>query len=302
MRRNVAFLFILLGAAAASTPTVPALAQEPVKLGHVHGLGFSSDGSRLKIPDHYGIAIYSDGRWSKAPGPAHDYMGFVVTREFIISSGHPERSGNVANPVGLIRSSDRAQSWTNIGFAGEAEFHIVAAGHASKAVYVYSTAPNSHMPRPGIYQAMGENPVWRRARGHGLRGELTMLSAHPTEPATIAAATDAGLFLSRDGGDRFKQVAGGQVTAVYLTLEGDGVWFGVFDGKPRLFTADLTAFRQQELALPAIGHDAIAYIAQNPVRRPKFAIVNFQRSVFITPDRGHTWTQIAQARGTSPGP
>lgn len=89
MRLNVVFCVALV-IAATLWFTARAFGHEPVNLRHVHGLGYSADGSRLKIANHYGIAVYSHGRWSKAPGPAHDYMGFVVTRDFIITSGHPE--------------------------------------------------------------------------------------------------------------------------------------------------------------------------------------------------------------------
>lgn len=301
MRRNVALGVMLITTAATLWFTAFALAHETVKLRHLHGLGYSADGNRLKIANHYGIAVYSDGRWSKAPGPAHDYMGFVVTGEFIISSGHPEGSSSVSRLLGLIRSDDRGRSWTSLGFEGEAEFHIVAAGHATNVVYVYTAAPNSRMPSPGIYRRIEESAGWRHARADGLRGELNVLAAHPTEPGTIAAATTAGLFLSRDSGDVFDRIAPGHVTATCFTLEGDALWFGTFeDRRARLFRKHLARAAQQEINMPSIGVDAVAYIAQNPARRAEFAIASFQRSVFITPDSGKTWHEIARARGTLP--
>lgn len=301
MRRNVALSVMLITAAATLWFTGFALAHETVKLRHLHGLGYSADGNRLKIANHYGIAVYSDGRWSKAPGPAHDYMGFVVTGEFIISSGHAEgsRSSSVSRLLGSIRSHDRGRSWTRLGFEGEAEFHIVAAGHATNVVYVHTAASNSRMPSPGIYRTMEETPGWRHARAEGLRGELNVLAAHPTEPGTIAAATTAGLFLSRDSGDVFDSIAPGHVTAACFTLESDALWFSTFeDRRARLFRKHLARPAQQEINMPLIGVDAVAYIAQNPARRTEFAIASFQRSVFITPDSGNTWREIARARGT----
>ena len=301
MRRNVALSVMLITTAATLWFTAFALAHETVKLRHLHGLGYSADGNRLKIANHYGIAVYSDGRWSKAPGPAHDYMGFVVTGDFIISSGHPEGSSSVSTLLGLIRSDDRGRSWTSLGFEGEAEFHIVAAGHATNVVYVYTAAPNSRMPLPGIYRRIEETAGWRHARADGLRGELNVLAAHPTEPGTIAAATTAGLFLSRDSGDVFDRIAPGHVTTACFTLEGDALWFGSFeDRRARLFRKHLGRAAQQEINMPSIGVDAVAYIAQNPARRAEFAIASFQRSVFITPDSGKTWQEIARARGTLP--
>ena len=57
-----------------------ALAQgQSITLHHVHGLAYSGDGKRIMIPSHHGLAIYENGKWSKAPGPQHDYMGFSAT-------------------------------------------------------------------------------------------------------------------------------------------------------------------------------------------------------------------------------
>lgn len=39
-------------------------------------------------------------------------------------------------------------------FGKDAEFHLVAAGYFSNALYVYNTAPNAHMPM--------QSPVSRR--------------------------------------------------------------------------------------------------------------------------------------------
>lgn len=69
--------------------TASAHAQSAVTLTHVHGLAYSGDGKRLMIPSHHGLALYENGKWSKAPGPQHDYMGFSGTATRLYSSGHP---------------------------------------------------------------------------------------------------------------------------------------------------------------------------------------------------------------------
>lgn len=274
--------------------TGPGIA-ETVTLRHVHGLGYSSDGNRLMIPSHDGLAVYGGGRWSKAPGPEHDYMGFAVTRNFIFSSGHPAPGTGLANPFGLIRSRDGGQSWTKLGLEGEADFHVMAAGYANDAVYVYGPTPNSRMPRPGIYRMIGQGLGWRRANGRGLQGEVHTLAVHPTDARTFAVATSAGVFLSRNGGDELKPIMeGAQALAACFTLDGDSLWFGALDGKPGLFRVDLGNGARDELGLPPLGRDAVAYIAQNPARRTEFAIATVERSVFLTPDAGKTWKRIAE--------
>jgi hypothetical protein len=283
---------------------LPATAQAIIELRHAHGIGYSPDGSQILIPNHFGIAVYGEGRWSKVAGPAHDYMGFVVTRDFIFTSGHVAGSRGVTNPLGLMRSADRGKSWITLGLEGQVEFHLVAAGYLSNALYVYNAEANPALPRAGIYRMMGDRLVgWRGAEGRGLEGEISMLTAHPTESATIAAATTAGLFLSRDGGDEFKPVeTGARATAARFTLDGDAILLGILKGRePGLFRIAIKDGLRKELSLPAFGRDAVANIAQNPARRTELALITFERAVFISSDGGKTWRRIARARGTLPG-
>lgn len=302
--RRIAACRLALALSVVLTLLASTSAQALVELRHTHGLGYSADGSQILIPNHYGIAFYSEGHWSKVRGPAHDYMGFEVTRDFIFSSGHAAGSRGGANPLGLMRSADGGQSWATLGFAGEAEFHLVAAGYLSNAVYVYNAQSNSVMPRVGIYRMMGDRLVgWRRSAARGLQGEPGMLAAHPTESATIAAATPAGLFLSQDSGEEFKAIMTGmRATAARFVLEGGAILVGTWNGKqPGLFRITLKDGASTELALPSFGRDAVANIAQNPVRRAELAMISFEHAVFVSSDAGMTWRRIARARGTLPG-
>ena len=81
-----------------------AYAQGGVTLTHIHGLAYSADGNRVMIPSHHGLAVYENGKWSKAPGPQHDYMGFSATSKYLYSSGHPAPGSGLINPFGLIRT------------------------------------------------------------------------------------------------------------------------------------------------------------------------------------------------------
>lgn len=282
----------------------PLSAQALVELRHAHGIGYSMDGSQILVPNHFGIAVYGEGGWSKAPGPANDFMGFVVTRDFMFSSGHLAGSRGAANPLGLIRSRDGGRSWTTLGFKGEAEFHLVAAGYSTNAVYVYNDKPHGAMPRTGIYRMMGERLVgWRAAAGRGLEGELAMLTAHPRESATVAAATSAGVFVSRDGANAFSPVMTAiRATVARFMLDREALLVGTLRGRqPGLLRIALEDGTRSELALPPFGRDAVANIVQNPVRLMELALISYERAVFVSSDGGKTWRRIARPRGTLPG-
>ena len=261
---------------------------------HVHGLAYSPDGSRILIPSHHGLAIYSDGKWSKAAGPEHDYMGFAVTREFMYSSGHPARDSGLTNPFGLIRSNDDGRTWTRLGLEGESDFHLLAASYETNTIYVYNPTPNSRMKAAGIYFTRNDGFTWQRAAGKGLVGDPLSLAGHPTDPEVVALATREGLFLSDDGGEGFDDVATGQTTAVSFDLDGTHLWYGGYDGTATLHRFNRASGETTAVNLPPLTNDAVAYFAQNPASHDEYAIATFKRNVFVSHDAGASWVAIAR--------
>lgn len=84
--------------------------------------------------------------------------------------------------------------------------------------------------------------------------------------------------------------------ALKFDLDEKSLWIGSFDGNASLQRMSLSGPRRENAALPQLGRDAVAYIAQNPARPDEIAIATFERSVFVSQDRGRTWKEIA-ARG-----
>ena len=283
----------------ASLFSAPALAAE-VSLHHVHGLAYSSDGKKLFVPSHYGLAVYEGGKWSKAAGPEHDYMGFAVTKDAFYSSGHPAPGSGLKNPFGLIRSRDQGKTWDSLGLMGEADFHQMAAGWASNTVYVHNSHPNSRMPQRGIYVTGNSGIIWRHAAARGLAGELIALAPHPTRAEIVAAATRSGLYLSRDRGESFSALVTGRVvTAATFALDGAHLWFASHAGAARHERLDWNKPSADTVALPAFeARDAVGYIAQNPARPDEWAIASFGRDVYVSRDRGKTWNTIARRGAT----
>lgn len=272
-----------------------AVATEPVALMHVHGLAYSADGRQLMIPSHHGLAVYAGGRWTKGPGPAHDYMGFSATRDALYSSGHPAAGSGLVNPFGLIKSRDAGRTWQKLGLEGESDFHLLASGYLSGAVYVYNVQPNSRMGRTGIHFTLDDGRQWRPAAGKGLKGSVDALAVHPSDAGVVAAGTPDGLYLSRDSAARFDRLAGGQrVLGLHFDLDGRHLWFSTHAGSAGLARIALDkAAKPQEVRIALPADDAIAYIAQNPVRRDEIAVATFRRNVFLSADQGRSWKQIA---------
>lgn len=275
----------------------PAFGQ--VTLHHVHGLAYSADGKRLLIPSHHGLAVYESGKWSKAPGAEHDYMGFVATAKNFYSSGHPAARSGLRDPFGLIRSRDGGRTWDKLGLEGETDFHLLAAGWNTNAIYVWNPEPSSRMKSTGLHFTLNEGFTWERAAASGLAGKLQALAVHPDDRNTVAVATSQGLYLSRNAGERFERIAAnGQGLAVSFDLDGLHIWYGAFGSRATLSKISLQETVPRSVALPALANDAVAYIAQNPAQRREYALATFERSVYLSKDGGKTWSQIA-AYGTA---
>lgn len=287
----------LFALCAAAAPASMALAAEALTLTHVHGLAYSDDGARIMIPSHHGLALFERGRWSKAAGPEHDYMGFSATRDALYSSGHPAPGSGLKNPFGLIKSSDAGKTWKKLGLEGESDFHALATSYRTNAVYVLNPGANSRMKQPGIFHTRNDGLQWLRANGRGLANAPRGLAVHPDDASIVAVGTVDGLYLSRDSAGQFERIVGGaQVLAQTFDLDGQHLWFSSHAGQPALMRIALTAgAKPTAVSLPPLKDDAVAYIAQNPARRNEIAIATFSRNVYISRDAGGSWTTIAVA-------
>lgn len=286
------FRDLLIVAGFTATLGAPASA-EPI-LHHVHGLAFTPDGGALVVPAHIGLAVYRDGRWSSAPGPAHDFMGFSVAKNAIYTSGHPAPGSPLRNPFGLIKSTDGGKTWRQLSLYGEADFHDIAVGYQTNVVYVISGGANSQMPEAGIYYTRDDGKTWKRSELGGIISPITGIAAHPSDPRTVAVSTFGGLYLSRDFGKQFRRLSPEKaVTAVSFELDAKHLLFAS-EGESALVRVALDGGSNQSLKLPALSSDVVTYIARSPADPKKLAIATRRKNVFLSRDAGKSWKQIAR--------
>ena len=286
-------LFAIVGAVTALGVTDPLASAEPI-LHHVHGLAFTPDGKALMVPAHTGLAVFRDGRWSLAPGPAHDFMGFSVARNAIYTSGHPAPGSPLRNPLGLMKSADAGSTWRSNGLMGESDFHYLAVGYHTNVVYVVNEEPNSRMPQSGFYFTTDDGKSWKRSAAAGLSAQVIGIAAHPTEAGTVALGTLGGLYLSRDFGATFRRIGmSPRATAVLFDLDSKHLYFAT-DDSDSLLRISLEGRLNASLRLPKMEKDFVFYIAQSPAKPEELAIATRRKNVFLSPDAGKSWKQIAR--------
>lgn len=279
--------------AAALCAAASAAGAQPM-LVHLHGMAFSQDGAALLVSSHVGLTAFQDGSWSHALETGLDLTGFSVAERAIYASGHPAPGSALRNPLGLAASTDGGRNWRSLALEGQADFHIIAAGYRTGAVYVVSHLPNAAMPAPGIHLTLDDGRTWRRAGAGGLGAELFGLAAHPRQPATLAAATDGGLYVSRDRGERFRRYGRREpVTAVAFDRDGRRVLYaGPLSSS--IGALEIDKARSESIGLPALRGDYVTHLAPHPEDPLTMAVGTRRLDVYLTSDGGVRWRQIAR--------
>jgi len=155
------------------------------------------------------------------------------------------------------------------------------------------------MSAPGLYYSRNDGTNWQRASAQGIGEAPTALAVHPSDHRVVAVATGAGLYLSRDTGQRFRvAIEGEQVVSATFSLDGSSLWFGSYGDAAKLSRLDLKSREITPLSVPQLDEDAVAYLAQNPAQPMEWAMATFKRDVYLSKDAGTTWNAIAKAGQT----
>lgn len=268
-------------------------ANKEMYLEHVHGLGFSPDGKRILIPAHDGLKAYEGGRWESPGGAQHDYMGFSPVNDGFYSSGHPAPGSDLKDPLGTVKSTDEGKSLKMLGLEGETDFHNMAVGYDSHVIYVITPQPNSKMSAAGLYYSKDEGSTWKKSEMKGINVEPSSMAVHPSEESVLTIGTSNGVYLSKDYGNSFEQIASdGQATALFFNNQGE-LFIGGYQNKAYLRKMDITNKKGEQLTIPSFSDDAIAYFSQNPINDDEMAFATFNKDVYISKDKGLSWREIA---------
>ena len=183
-------------------------------LDHVHA-AVAVDGGLL-LGTHTGVVRVDPvtGTVSTTGESRDDFMGLTSTDDVLVASGHPGAGSNLPNPVGLIRSTDGAQSWEPVSLTGEIDFHTLAgdgnriAGAATSGELLYSEDAGATWTSLGSAEPTGlawfQGTLWI-ADGSALwtwkPGDAAPVKVVGTPAVLLAAAPDGSRLwaLLRDG-------------------------------------------------------------------------------------------------------
>ena len=187
----------------APPPGAPNAAEETA-LGHVHGLGVDPADGTLYVASHFGVfRIADDGTRERVADRWQDTMGFaVVGPGHFLGSGHPDLRERLPSSLGLIESTDGAQTWDTVSLLGEADLHAIEP--VGDRIYAYDAISGSLLTTT-------DQKNWITISTQPLYD----LAADPTDPDTVYATTDQGALLQSTNGQQPRPVpAAPRLTAI----------------------------------------------------------------------------------------
>ncbi len=259
---------------------------------HVHGMGYIEENGGLYFASHHGLKVHRDGKWAEIEDQYHDFMGFNATSTGFVSSGHPDMQSGMQNPLGIKRSDDGGETFEDLGFEGETDFHEMAVSYNTHNLFVFNPQPNSEMAA-GFHRSDDAGESWQQTAAEGLEGKVSYLAMHPDDSMMIAAASNQGIFLSEDGGESFARITEGELGTAAFFSE-DALYYGTYSEEAALVKRDLSG-NEQEISLPDMTEDGVVYAAQHPENPERLAIYTAQGHAWVTQDAGGNWTQILNA-------
>ncbi|AXK17912.1 TPA: VPS10, VPS10 domain protein [Bacillus toyonensis] len=265
------------------------------KIAHIHGIGYAGNMPGISIATHNGIKVYQNGKWFETATQLHDYMGFQATKNGFFASGHPEPGANLKNPLGLMKSSDGGNNLEKLAFYGESDFHNLAVGYNSEAIYLYNERPNSKLQQ-GFYVSTDNGQEWKNSKLKGLSSTIHAFSVHPDQASVVAVSAKDGVYLSTDYGNTFELFSKSlESTAVTLNNE-DAIYASINKKGEQMITKKSIATNEEvNIQVPSLdAKDNMMYIAQNPQNSSEIVLATMQANVFLSTDDGKTWKQITK--------
>jgi photosystem II stability/assembly factor-like uncharacterized protein len=170
---------------------------------HVHGLGVNPADGALFIATHTGLFRVERGEAQarRVADRFQDTMGFsVVGPDRFLGSGHPDGRDDLPPFLGLIETVDAGRSWNPVSLTGKRDFHVLEA--AGRRIYGFGS--DFETRKAALLLSGDGGRSWREAR---VPEPLVSLAIDPTDPGRALASGEQGLYVSSDGGQRWRSLA-----------------------------------------------------------------------------------------------
>lgn len=249
---------------------------------HIHGLGVNPADGELYAASHYGVFRIEGGDAVRMGGLIQDTMGFTVAGpDRFLGSGHPDlRNDTVLTEgmrplLGLIESTDRAETWQARSLQGEVDFHALASSR--ELVYGYDGTR-------GQLLVSSDMRTWEPRATE----PLLSIAVSIQSPDELVGTTEVGPIRSSDGGRTWGPITGAPPLALVSWDQDAGLWGVTADGAVHSSSDDGTTWARRGLITgqPAafLAHSSGIYLATSS-------------AILQSTDQGETWKTLYEMRG-----
>lgn len=239
---------VLTGCGTDDSPTPPGApnAAEDTALGHVHGLGVDPGDGTVYVASHFGVfRVGEDGTPERVADRWQDTMGFaVVGPGHFLGSGHPDLRERLPASLGLIESTDGAETWETVSLLGDADLHAIEP--AGDRIYAYDSVSGSLLTTTDRknWTTLSTQPLYD-------------LAADPADPDTVYATTDRGVLVRSTDGQEPRPVAGAP-TLTAIDWQPEGPLVGIAADGTVMTSSDTEQWQEAgQLDGPAEALDAV---------------------------------------------
>lgn len=207
---------VAIGVLVGCAPSAPSTPAPDAALSHVHGIALDDATDTVVVATHQGVyRLSSDGGVAGEPiGPVGgldiDTMGFTLIGDVAYASGHPGPTTPLeflGPNLGLLRSENLGDIWTEVSLGGETDFHDLSISE-SRPDRIYGLTGSL------LRRSDDGGATWVDLAGVAARDILTP-SANSDR---VYATTAEGLMLSVDAGATF--AVRSDAPALFLVAEG----------------------------------------------------------------------------------
>ncbi len=265
---------------------------------HTHGLAVDPfDPEVVWVAAHGSLLRIRNGRWERVGNHTYDPTGFLVRPRqprVLLTSGHPGPRDRRPNPLGMEGSRDGGLSWQPLALTGPADFHAAAQSWSDpRVLYGWNVAR-----RTALYRSRDGGRTWAYLGEQGLSGVFS-LNVHPGDPKAVFAATQQGVFVSRDGGERWRPSDGplGRVPVTALAFHPrEPHRTFAYAASPELGLVRSTDEGRSchSLGLFPGGQDAVGQLALDPADPKTLYLSTFSADLDRSADGGKTLQRLVE--------
>ncbi|GLB58290.1 F510_1955 family glycosylhydrolase [Cytobacillus sp. NCCP-133] len=257
---------------------------------HIQGIGYPGNDTGLYLSSSDGLKLFKDGTWFETTTDNHDYMGFQALIDGYIASGHPNKNANLKNPLGIVKSTSKGESFEELAFYGEIATPFLSAGYNTGMIYMISQQETPNLDA-GVYRSKDDGQTWDPVQLKGLEADtLGMIAAHPDDANLMAMSTRSGIFLSMDKGETIKLVSE-PVMATALAFSSDSLYYA-FAGQDKVLMnrLNLKTMEAPPVEIPYLSYDnPITYIAADYKNSGRISFSTYLKDLYESADGGENW-------------